>query len=109
MTLDCWDDGKPYIRLYDSRGCERLIVSLDEQDQPQFGMLDLDGHTLIGIGVKDGLGSAVTISDSKGEPKMVAGLDAHGKLKLGGLDWSIDLETIKGTIKGTGFYDVEES
>lgn len=83
MTLECCGDGKPYIRLYDSRGCERLVVSLDDDDQPQFGLLDLDGHTLVGIGVKEDLGSGINIFDSEGNLKLVVGLDTHGNVKLG--------------------------
>jgi hypothetical protein len=78
ISLDCWRDGQPFVRLYDDSGCERLVLSLNQQSQPQIGLLDQDGRLLVGVGVSAAIGSGINIFDGSGNPRIVALVDVSG-------------------------------
>jgi hypothetical protein len=78
ISLDCWDDGKPFIRLYDVDGRERLVFSLNHRDQPQIGLLTPEGATIVGIGVNDDLGCGLNLFDTNGILKIVIAVTSDG-------------------------------
>jgi hypothetical protein len=82
ITLDCWSDGSPFIRLHDKAGCERLVLSLDKKGQPQVSLLAENGATIVGIGIKAELGAGLNIFDQQGNLKVVAAVDSSGQSAL---------------------------
>jgi hypothetical protein len=82
ITLHCWSDGSPFIRLYDNAGRERLVLSLDEHGQPQVSLLAENGATIVGIGIKAELGAGLNIFDEQGHLKVVAAVNPMGQPAL---------------------------
>ena len=82
MSLDCWDDGKPFVRMYDGKGRERLVLSLNSENQPQVSLLGPEGNTIVGIGITDAMGSGFNIMDASGEIRIIAAVRADGTADL---------------------------
>lgn len=80
ISLDCWSDGTPCVRLYGSDGCERLVLTINQDDQPQVGLLDADGSLVTGLGLSNELGGGFTLTNSAGEIQLVTGVDSEGRL-----------------------------
>lgn len=78
ISLDCWSDGHPFIRLYDMQGREKLVLSLNQHNQPQIGLLDSEGATIVGIGVTDELGCGLNLFDTTGALKVMIAVKPDG-------------------------------
>lgn len=82
MSLDCDGDEAPTIRLYDPQGLERLVLTLNQRGQPQVGLLDVQGKTIVGIGINDEMGCGLNLFDGAGDLKVVVLIDPTGKAVL---------------------------
>jgi hypothetical protein len=78
-TIDVIDGLRmPSFRLYDSNGCERIVIGLTENDIPQFAMLREDGKPILGMGV-DGIGNTgIEICNAAGVPIITVQVSVAG-------------------------------
>ena len=74
------DNSSPTIRILDTRGCERLVCSVDEEDQPQIGLLSESGSLLVGIGVRDNFGTGINIFTPEGKLRILSAIDDRGRV-----------------------------
>src|SRR4029079_2116040 len=73
---------QPSIRLYDRHRRERLVIELNESDQPVVALLDKNGAGIIGIGhtAEDAIG--VQISDQEGKPGILLTIHPDGTRQI---------------------------
>jgi hypothetical protein len=59
------------------------VLSLAASGEPQIGLLDEDGKTLVGVGISPDLGQGINIFDREGKEMIVVAISPTGKQVIG--------------------------